>query len=124
MVIHGIETTGDTGGGNGILSAILSLAFVVLFVSAHWKLFIKAGEPGWASIVPIYNIVVLLRISGKPLWWLLLLLVPVVNLLVMALISIGLAQRFGKGTGYGLGLALLPMIFYPMLGFGSATYQA
>jgi uncharacterized protein DUF5684 len=124
MLIHALEQASETtAGGNGALMSIVPLGFAILFAFANWKLFTKAGEPGWASIVPLYNLVVLFRISGKPLWWLLLLLIPGVNLVVTILFSIALAQRFGKTTGYGIGLAFLPMIFYPMLGFGSATYQ-
>ncbi len=124
MLIQALEQASETtAGGNGALMSIIPLGFAVLLAFANWKLFTKAGEPGWASIVPLYNLIVLFRISGKPLWWLLLLLIPGVNLVVTILFSIALAQRFGKTTGYGIGLAFLPMIFYPMLGFGSATYQ-
>ena len=98
------------------------LAVMVLIVAGFWKVFVKAGEPGWASIIPIYNCIVLLKIAGRPLWWFLLLLVPVVNLVIFIVVSLDVARRFGQGAGYGVGLAVLPMIFYPMLGFGSARY--
>lgn len=93
-------------------------------IAAMWKVFAKAGEPGWAAIVPIYNTIVLLKVAGKPLWWLLLLFLPVVNFFVLIAVCVSLANNFGKGAGFGVGLALLPVIFYPMLGFGSSTYQA
>jgi len=83
----------------------------------------KAGEPGWAVLVPIYNIIVLLKIAGKPTWWFLLFLVPVVNLVIGIMVAIAVAENFGKSTGFGIGLALLPFVFYPMLGFGDAVYQ-
>jgi hypothetical protein len=102
---------------------IVMLAIVGTLVAAMWKVFAKAGEPGWAVLVPIYNIVVLLKIAGKPTWWLVLLLVPGVNAIAAILVALALAERFGKGTGYGLGLAFLGPIFYPMLGFGSAQYK-
>jgi hypothetical protein len=88
-----------------------------------WKVFQKAGEPGWAVIVPIYNFVVLLRIAGRPLWWILLYFIPVVSLIPSIMVPIDIAKRFGKGTGFGIGLLFLPFIFYPILGFGDATVE-
>ncbi|HEV7240364.1 MAG TPA: DUF5684 domain-containing protein [Thermoanaerobaculia bacterium] len=119
---------GDTGGaaaaGLGIGFMIVWLAFMLLiFALMWWKVFVKAGKPGWASIVPIYNFVVLFQISGKPAWWVILLIVPVVNFIIIIIQSIALAKKFGKDTGYGLGLAFLGIIFYPMLGFGDAQYD-
>ena len=61
--------------------------------------------------------------AGKPTWWIVLFLIPLVSLVAAVLVSIEIAKKFGQGTGYGLGLAFLPMLFYPMLGFGSAQYQ-
>ncbi|MEZ4302004.1 MAG: DUF5684 domain-containing protein [Polyangiaceae bacterium] len=112
-------------GSEGSLGgSIFSLVISVLLIASIWKVFTKAGEPGWAAIVPIYNLYVLLKIAGKPGWWLLLYLVPVVNLLITIVVAISIAQKFGKGAGFGLGLAFLPFIFCPLLGFGSATYSA
>ena len=88
-----------------------------------WKTFSKAGKPGWGAIIPIYNLVLLLQIAGKPTWWLILFFIPLVNLIVGLIISIQVAKNFGKGTGFGLGLGLLGFIFYPILGFGDAKYQ-
>jgi hypothetical protein len=88
-----------------------------------WKVFEKAGRPGWGCLVPIYNLILLLGIAGKPTWWIVLMLIPGVSLIVAILISIEVAKKFGQGTGYGVGLGLLPMIFYPMLGFGPAQYE-
>ncbi|MBD0324805.1 MAG: signal peptidase I [Pyrinomonadaceae bacterium] len=102
---------------------LLYLAVVVLVIAGFWKVFEKAGQPGWASIVPIYNVIVLLRIAGKPWWWLLLLFIPLVNFVVAIMIAIEVAGNFGKGVGFGLGLAFLGFIFYPILGFGSAQYM-
>ena len=94
---------------------------VLLMIAAMWKVFAKAGEPGWASIVPIYNYVVWCKIVGRPAWWVVLFFVcaPV----VVIILSIDLAKCFGKGVGFALGMVFLPFIFWPMLGFGSATYQ-
>jgi Family of unknown function (DUF5684) len=108
--------------GPGIVGTIIGLAFIILMIASIWKVFVKAGEPGWAVIVPIYNIIVLLKIAGKPVWWIILFLIPLVNFVMGIIVALGLAQNFGKSAGYGIGLAFLPFIFYPMLGFGDAQY--
>jgi len=89
-----------------------------------WKIFTKAGQPGWAAIIPIYNIVVLLQVVKKPVWWILLMLIPLVNFIILILVFVELAKVFGKGAGFGVGLILLGFIFMPMLAFGDAQYQA
>jgi hypothetical protein len=101
---------------------IIWLAIVILFIASFWKIFTKAGEPGWACLVPIYNAIVFLRIAGKPWWWLLLFLIPLVNLVIMIMVTISFAKAFGKDVGYAIGLIFLGFIFYPMLAFGDATY--
>jgi len=98
------------------------LAFIVFEIVAFWKVYAKAGQPGWAVLIPIYNVYVLLKIAGKPGWWLLLFLIPLVNLIIAILVAIEVAKAFGHGAGFGLGLAFLGFIFYPILGFGSSTY--
>lgn len=107
---------------------VVSLLLSLIFVAGLWKIFSKAGKPGWAAIIPIYNLIVLFEITGKPIWWIVLFLIPGVNfiapLILMILVYITLAERFGRGGGTVVGLVLLPFIFVPMLGFGSATYQA
>ena len=114
-----ITANGEYGTG----TVILTLVFTVLMVVACWKIFTKAGEPGWASIVPIYNIFVWLRIAGKPGWWILLLFVPLVNIVVSIFVAAGLAKAFGKGMAFVFGLILLPFIFYLILAFGSDEYR-
>ncbi len=103
---------------------LLYLAFVIFSIVGIWKVFTKAGHPGWASLIPFYNLYILLKIGGRPGWWLLLFFIPFVNLVIAIILAIDIARTFGKGTGFGLGLAFLSVIFYPILGFGSATYQA
>ena len=105
------------------VAMLIWLAVFGLVIVSMWKVFEKAGEPGWASLVPIYNMVVMLKIAEKPLWWLLLLFIPFVNIIVFIAVGIATAQRFGKGVGYGLGLTFLGHIFYPMLAFGDAQYS-
>ena len=101
---------------------LVSLGICIFFIACLWRLFTKAGEPGWASIVPIYNIFVMLKIAGKPGWWFILLCIPGVNFIISILVGISLAERFGKTAGFGIGLALLGFIFLPILAFGDAQY--
>jgi len=102
---------------------LVSLALVILMIVTMWKIFTKAGEPGWACLIPIYNTCVWLKIAGKPMWWILLLLIPLVGLIIAILAVVGLANKFGKGGGFAVGLIFLPIIFYPILAFGDAEYQ-
>lgn len=102
---------------------LFQLAVIVLSIVSGWIVFAKANKPGWAVLIPIYNIYVLTQIVGRPWWFILLLLIPLVNIIVGIVLSIDLAKSFGKGAGFGLGLALLGFIFYPILAFGSATYK-
>jgi hypothetical protein len=88
-----------------------------------WGVFTKAGHPGWASMVPIYSAVILCQIGGKPWWWIILFIVPLVGFIMWIILCIAIAERFGKGTGFAIGLALLSVIFFPILGYGSATYS-
>ena len=95
----------------------------LILIAAMWKVFTKAGEPGWAALVPIWNLLILVKISGKPMWWFILLLIPFVNVIIGIILSIGLAKNFGKGVGFGLGLAFLGPIFLPMLAWGDSRYS-
>lgn len=110
--------------GGAIVFLLMYLAMIVLVIAGMWTTFAKAGKPGWAAIVPIYNIIVLLEIVGKPLWWIVLFLVPCVNFVMPIVVGLEVAKVFGKGQGFGLGLGFLPFIFYPILGFGDAKYHA
>ncbi len=107
----------------GVLAVLVGLVMSLIVLIGNWKIYAKAGKPGWASIVPIYNVIVILEIVGKPIWWVLLFLVPLVNLVVQIMVIFGLARVFGKGAGFGVGLLLFPAIFLPILGFGGARYQ-
>ncbi|SFT69513.1 hypothetical protein SAMN05216474_1867 [Lishizhenia tianjinensis] len=102
---------------------VFQLLLLVVTVVSLWKVFQKAGQPGWASIIPIYNIIVLLKIVDKPLWWIILLLIPFVNIVMAFVIYIELAKKFGQGAGFGIGLVLLGIIFFPILAFGNYTYE-
>ena len=111
------------GDGGGAVGTIIYLIVVAILIASLWVIFTKAGEPGWASIIPIYNTLVLLKIAGKPGWWLLLFLIPLVNIVIGFMTIDAIAKAFGKGTGFALGLIFLAPIFYPMLAFGDAQYQ-
>ena len=106
--------------------SILIIALAVVTIVAYWIIFKKAGKPGWASIVPIYNAVVLYQIVGLSPWLLLLCLVPVVGWIALGIIGIvasfRLAKSFGKDIAWGFGLWLLPQIFYLILAFGKSEY--
>jgi hypothetical protein len=102
---------------------LIFVALMIFEIAAFWKVNTKAGKPGWATIIPIYNYIVILEIVGRPLWWIFLLLIPGVNVVFSFIVHIDLARSFGRGTGFGVGLTLLSMIFFPILGFGDARYM-
>ncbi|MBL8924448.1 MAG: signal peptidase I [Myxococcaceae bacterium] len=119
-----MEGNGGGAGGAivGLISLVIQLGILAVVIAGLWKLFAKAGQPGWAAIVPIYNTYVMTQIVGRPILWFILTFVPCINLVAMVLIMIDLAKSFGKSTGYAIGMILLPFIFIPMLGFSDAQY--
>jgi hypothetical protein len=117
------EQTNAAAAAGGAVGGLIGLAIGLIIIIAMWKVFSKAGQPGWAAIIPIYNLYVLCKVAGRPGWWLLLMLIPFVNFIIFIIICIDIAKNFGKGAGFGLGLAFLGVIFFPILGFGSAQYQ-
>ncbi len=112
----------STSSDSPVGSFIWILVGVVMLV-ASWKIFEKAGVAGWKSLVPFYNMYLLVQIVGKPTWWFLLMFVPFANLVVYVLIQWNLARVFGKSDLFGLGLIFLPPVFMLMLGFGQDTYK-
>jgi hypothetical protein len=109
-------TAADTAPSLTVVVIVLALFLVVAI--GLWKVFDKAGQPGWTAIIPFVNYFFLAMAAGKPAWWGILMFVPIVNIIVWFILSIDLAKRFGRGTGFGIGIALLPVIFIPILGFG------
>lgn len=107
----------------GLFLWILYIAVIFFYLFCMWKLFVKAGKPGWAAIVPFYNIYIELEILGQPWWFLLLMFVPVANIVISIMIIFGLAKVFGKSVGFGFGILFLSIIFIPILAFGDAKYE-
>lgn len=118
-------------GGAGMAAAgvviivmwLFAIGIALLTIAGMWKAFQKAGEPGWGAIIPIYNAYLMLKIGGNSGWWLIGLLIPLVNFLVAIKVSIDVSKAFGQGIGIGLGLAFLSFVFWPLLGFGDYQYQ-
>ena len=110
-------------GAGAAIGLLVPLALGILMIVSLWKVFTKAGKPGWASIIPIYNMIVLLEIVGKPVWWIILMMIPLVNFIVVVLVFLELARRFGKSELFGVGLLLLGVVFFPILAFGDARYR-
>ena len=105
-----------------IVLIVIVLAVMIFMIAAMWKIYEKAGQPGWAAIVPFYNLYVLLKIVGKPGWWLVLFLIPLVNYVFIIWTYNMLSKSFGKEEGFTVGLVLLGIVFFPILGFGDAKY--
>ena len=122
-IMNPVLAQSSGGGIFGGVFLLFWLAVVIVVIVAMWKVFTKAGQPGWAAIIPIYNTYIMLKIAGRPWWWLLLMLIPIVTFVVSIIVLVDLAKSFGKGIGFAVGLIFLPFIFVPILGFGSAQYQ-
>ena len=116
------EALGDVFAAVGVGTWIFSIVVMVVAIIAMWKVFTKAGEEGWKSIIPIYNTIVLFKIAGLNPLMVLLYLVPVANIVVTILLYINLAKAFGKGGGFAAGLIFLNTIFMLILGFGDSQY--
>ncbi len=111
------------GNINLIIVGIVILILAVLMLAGNWKVNEKAGQDGWACIIPIYGTLINLRIIGKPWWWLLLMCIPYIGAIWGIMQIHFLSKSFGKDLGFTLGLIFLPFIFYPILGYGTAQYE-
>jgi drug/metabolite transporter superfamily protein YnfA len=100
----------------------IALAVAVLEIAAIWILFTKAGQPGWGSLIPIFNLYLWLQMANRPTWWLLLYLIPIVNLVIAVIVHLDVAKAFGKSTAYGVLFILFAVIVTPILAFGPSTY--
>jgi len=113
------------GAGTTVIVMVVVYVLLILFsIIVGWRVFSKAGKPGIACIIPIWQTIVFCQIGGKPGWWLFLYCIPGVNIVIHVLVCLGIAHQFGKGAGFGLGLMFLPIIFFPILAFGSAQHEA
>ena len=110
----------ETAIGTGFV--IFIILIVAFLIAARWRIHEKAGHPGWSAIVPIYNIYILTKIIGKPGYWVLLMMIPLVNIVYYVWATNLLSKSFGKDEGFTAGLILLSIVFYPILGFGAAQY--
>jgi hypothetical protein len=117
-----MENIGPIIGGLCGLMVVLVIAAVQIV--GMWKTFVKAGQPGWACLIPIYNVYVMIQMAGRPAWWLILVFIPFVNAIAMIIIASDLAKRFGGGIGLGLLLVFIPLIGFAVTGFGDAKYTA
>ena len=138
FVLAQSDSNSGAGAGGSLLGALFGgvffliwLGLILLILIGMWKVFVKAGRPGWEAIVPIYNLYILItKIAFRPWWWMLLFLagpIPILGwiavIVASIIISIDVAKNFGKDVVFAIGLALLGPIFYPILGFGSAKFQ-
>lgn len=112
-----------SSGVGGVIGGVIGIIFAILVIAGYWLTFVKAGQRGWAAIIPILNLLVLLRVVKRPLWWIILMLIPCVNFVVWIIIALDLSKAFGHEVGFAVGLILLGPIFLLILGFGSSAYQ-
>ena len=110
----------ESGTGLGLAFWVFYFAFIIFMIVVMWKIFVKAGKPGWGIFIPIYNIILQLEIAGRPIWWIFLFLIPFVNIIFGIIIVLDIAKAFGKGTGFAIGMIFLPYIFFPILAFDSS----
>jgi Family of unknown function (DUF5684) len=106
-----------------LATAITFFLLAVPTLAGLWKVFEKAGQPGWAALVPVYQLVVLHRIAGHPGWWGLVCFIPCVYVVLGVLVCLDLAKRFGQSPLVGIGLLVAPFVGFPLLGFGGAKYE-
>jgi len=120
--------TYDSAASAGVFAAFFAIMLIpgliisVVLIISHWKIYEKAGKPGWASLIPIYNIIVLLEIIGKPVWWVFLILFPCTTFIFGIWAVNLLSKSFGQSEGFTVGLVLLGVVFYPVLAFGNYQY--
>lgn len=107
-----------------IFIVLLAITFSIFLLICRWRIFKKAGKEGWESLIPIYNIIILLEIVKKPTWWIFLLLIPIYNIYIILIINIRLAKFFGKGDLFGVLLTFFNFIFEPIIAFGDSNYDS
>lgn len=119
------------GEGGGALAAIMgaSIAMIIVYlliaaviIVSYWKIYTKAGKPGWAAIVPIYNIIILLEIVKKPVWWVILFFIPCANIVAMVLVALEFVKVFGKPSWHAALMILVGIVYLPYIAFSDAKY--
>ena len=122
-----LQLPSDYRGGPSLFTMVFvgscGLALAATFIVGAWKTFTKAGQPGWGALIPIYNLYLMTQVAKKPGWWTLLMFIPLLNVVIHIIVGVGIADSFGKGAAFGLGLVFLPFVFYPVLGLGEAVYR-
>ena len=118
-----MQETFSTTSAPGPVFWIVICAIAVFEIASMWKVFTKAGQPGWAALIPIYNGIVMLQIAGKPVWWILLYFIPFVNIVVACIVMHNISKNFGHGIGFTLGLIFFGGIFIPILAWGDSEYR-
>lgn len=123
------QTVGDYNSGMAMAAGMFGgffilvyMLIIVLMLVSMWKIFVKAGKAGWASLIPFYNTIVMLEIAKLPIWYIFLMFIPIVNAIIGVVVMAKMAKAFGKGTGFVLGMLFLPLIFYPILAFDKSEY--
>jgi hypothetical protein len=109
--------------GPPMIIVLVQVVIAIISIVSLWKVFVKAGKPGWGAVIPFYNLYLLLVLAGKPWWWIILFFVPIVNLVIAFLAMLAWARTFGKSTGFAVGLYFLGFIFFPILAFDDSTYS-
>ena len=112
----------DQSGGS-VLGTIIYLAVFIAVIAGLWKIYEKAGKPGWAAIIPIYGQWIWIQICGRPWWWLLLFLIPIVNFVIAIILCIDLVKKFGQPGWHAVLMIFLGFVYIPWLGFGPATFR-
>lgn len=106
-----------------IIVILLYLSIITFVIISMWKVFVKAGQPGWACIVPIYNLIIMLKIANKPWWWIFMFIIPIANLVFAIMLLHRISLSFGKGGGFTVGLLFLGIIFWGILAFDKSEYK-
>lgn len=116
------QQCGSGSACGSVFAFLIALVIFVFIIASIWRVFTKAGQPGWGCLIPFYNIYLMLKIAGKPGWWLIFFFIPVINIVVQIVMTIDIARNFGRGGWFAAGLIFLPIIFFPILAFGDSVY--
>ena len=102
---------------------IIEIIWIVLVIAGTWKTFVKADKPGWGAIIPFYNTYLMIKVAGRPGWWLILFFIPFVNIIMWLIVALGISENFGHGAGFGILLWFFAPIMFLVLGFGGSEYK-